>query len=317
MKYNSEFSHGIMIHYVHDENNPPVGQGSISVKTFEKILKFAGIENFLEPIDWLNKLEKGKLRKKDLCITFDDGLKCQYDICMPILEKYDLKCFWFVYSSVFEGNISKFAIYSCFIVRYFKNINDFYNLFFSKFKKNEFKIHDNKKLEDFVNAGKLQYPFYSVNDLKYRFIRNYVLTKNDYENLMEGIMAEMNVSMKKIAKELWLTNFHIRKLSKEGHNIGLHSYDHLFTFSALSIEKQKEQYKKNIKHIRRICKKEITSMSHPLNSYNDDTLEILNEMKIKCGFRSNMLPPPRKKINPNCLEIAREDITNILKRMSK
>jgi hypothetical protein len=30
-----------------------------------------------------------------------------------------------------------------------------------------------------------------------------------------------------------------------------------------------------------------------------------------------MSPPSRKKINPNSLEIAREDITNILKLMSK
>jgi peptidoglycan/xylan/chitin deacetylase (PgdA/CDA1 family) len=134
---------------------------------------------------------------------------------------------------------------------------------------------------------------------------------------MEEIMLDLNVSVEEIAKELWLTNFHIRKLNKEDHNIGMHSYDHPFTLSALSLEKQKEQYKKNARHIMRICKKEITAMSHPLNSYNDDTLGILNEMKIKCGFRSNMSPPSRKKINPNSLEIAREDITNILKLMSK
>lgn len=315
MKYISEFPHGIMIHYVHDKNNPPVGQGSIPVKTFEKILKFIGIENFLEPINWLNKLKNGKLQKNDLCLTFDDGLRCQYDVCMPILEKYHLKCFWFVYSSVFERNFVKSMIYSCIISQHFKNINNFYQLFFSKFK-SKFKTFDNKKFEDFANIGKLQYPFYTDNDLLYRFIRNYVLSKSEYENLMEEIITELNISIEKIAKKLWLTNAHIRDLSKDDHNIGLHSYDHPFRLSALPFEKQKEQYQKNAIHLRKICEKDAIAMSHPLNSYNEDTLKILNEMKIKCGFRSNMHVPEGKKINPNALEIAREDITNILKIMS-
>lgn len=316
MKYISKFPHGIMVHYVHDENNLPTGQGSISAKTFEKILKFVGIENLLEPIDWLNKLEDGQLKKNELCLTFDDGLRCQYDVCMPILEKYGLKCFWFVYSSVFEGNLAKFAIYSCFIARYFENVNNFYQLFFSKFEKNDFKSFDKKKFENFFNSRKSQYPFYSVNDLKYRFIRDNILNKNDYENLMDEIMEDQNINSEEIAKELWLTNSHIKKLSKKDHNIGMHSYDHPFILSALSFEKQKEQYQKNAIHLRRICEKEVTTMAHPLNSYNEDTLQILNEMKIKCGFRSNILPPEEEKINPNPLEMAREDISNILKLMS-
>lgn len=301
-----------MVHYVHDENSPTTGQGSISDKTFEKILKFVGIENFLEPNDWLNKLESGQLKKNELCLTFDDGLRCQYDVCMPILEKYDLKCFWFVYSSVFEGSLAKFAIYSCFIARYFEDVNNFYQLFFSKFEKKGFKSFDKKKFEKFFNRRKSQYPFYSVNDLKYRFIRDTVLNKIEYENLMDEILEDQNVDGKEIAKELWLTNSHIKKLSKEDHNIGMHSYDHPFMLAALSLEEQKEQYQRNAQHLEKICEKEVMTMAHPLNSYNEDTLKILGEMKIKCGFRSNILPPEGKVINPNSLEMAREDITNIL-----
>ena len=56
-------------------------------------------------------------------------------------------------------------------------------------------------------------------------------------------------------------------------------------------------------------------MAHPSNSYSDDTLKILRELNITCGFRSNMSLPEGKKINHSPLEIGREDHTNILQKI--
>jgi hypothetical protein len=53
-------------------------------------------------------------------------------------------------------------------------------------------------------------------------------------------------------------------------------------------------------------------MSHPINSYSLDTISILDEMGIKCGFRSNMLASNETSlIWPNNLEIPREDSSNL------
>ena len=54
-------------------------------------------------------------------------------------------------------------------------------------------------------------------------------------------------------------------------------------------------------------------MSHPLGSYNKNTLKILKQMKIVCGFRSTLLSD--SNINNSNLEIAREDPFNILKML--
>ena len=57
-------------------------------------------------------------------------------------------------------------------------------------------------------------------------------------------------------------------------------------------------------------------MSHPLNSYDKKTLNILKKLGIKCGFRSNVhLDSITKSINQSNLELAREDSTNILKQI--
>ena len=72
-KYESNFPHGIMFHHIHDESHPPGGQGSISADQFEAILNFVGIDNILNPEEWIYKLLKNKLKKNDFCITFDDA----------------------------------------------------------------------------------------------------------------------------------------------------------------------------------------------------------------------------------------------------
>ena len=225
-KYTYKFPHGIMFHHFHDESHLPSGQGSISAKEFEEILNFIGIENFIRPDEWITKLRNNELKENDVCITFDDGLKCQYDICMPILEKYNLKCFWFVYSSVFEGKLGKLEIYTNFRTKYFEKIDDFYELFFNEYEKSEFKKIDKNKLQSFVDKKKSIYSFYSFNDLKFRFIRDEMLVKNEYEKLMDEIIQEEGFRMEDIGKNLWLTNNHLKILSRNGHEIGLHSYDH-------------------------------------------------------------------------------------------
>ena len=60
-------------------------------------------------------------------------------------------------------------------------------------------------------------------------------------------------------------------------------------------------------------------MSHPSGSYNDDTLKILNELGIELGFKQIMDIEPEKgmkKINNSFLEIARQDHSDILAKIS-
>ena len=52
-------------------------------------------------------------------------------------------------------------------------------------------------------------------------------------------------------------------------------------------------------------------MSHPLNSYNKNTLKILKKMKINCGFRSTLYS--ETEANLSNLEFARNDPAHILR----
>ena len=119
-----------------------------------------------------------------------------------------------------------------------------------------------------------------------------------------------------------MSEFHLNKLNELGHLIGLHSHSHPFLLEDLPYNEQKKEYENNISilsEILNVDKNNIKYMSHPNGSYNDDTLKILQELKIELGFKQIMTIEPEKgmrKINNSSLEIARQDHAKIIKMMN-
>ena len=126
---------------------------------------------------------------------------------------------------------------------------------------------------------------------------------------MMNLLEQHKFDIDKSRKRIWMTDEHIRNLSSQKHIVGLHSYSHPMLINELSYEIQKEEYKKNYDHLEQLCLEgnKITTMAHPCGRYNHDTLEILRNMGIQIGFRSNMAV---KNIE-SLLEIPREDHANV------
>ena len=316
-KYPKKLPHGIMFHYFHDDKHH-LAQGSISQEDFEDILQFIGLKRILSPDEWVRRLNIGELKPEDVCLTFDHGLLCQFDVALPVMEKYNLKAFWFVYSSPFEGGLCKREIYRIFQSKFFSNIDEFYQAFFDRIFNSKFadKAHGVLK-EDDIRQYKKIFQFYSDNDVKFRFIRDRAMTKSEFEEFMYPMIVDYGTSLAELSKNLWLSNEHLKYLTKRGHSVGLHSYSHPMILVNLSPEEQWEEYSKNYNHIKRVTTQSPTAVSHPNNSYNEDTLEVLSRLDISCGFMSNMFPQHAgSQLNRSKYEIAREDHSNIMKMKS-
>ena len=310
-KYPLNFPHGIMFHRLHKKGKKSAGIGSISQDDLEKILKFIGIKNIVTPNQWIEKIKNKSLKKKDICLTFDDGLKSQYNCALPILNKYNLKAFFFVYSSVFDNQIDNNEFYNKLIFENFKDGKEFSKKFFETLDL-DLNIFKNKRyLKYYLNMKKYS-PFYDKEEIKYRYIRNYYLSPQKLKNIMTKIFKLKKVDFIK-ARSLWLNLDELKKLNNLGHTIGLHSDTHNSNFKGLSFNKQKQEYERNCNFIYKTTKYRPLSMSHPLGSYNKNTLKILKQMKIVCGFRSTLLSD--SKINNSNLEFAREDPCNIIKML--
>ena len=85
--YKIRFDHGIMFHHFHDNKIHFPSQGSIDKNQLNGIINLIGKKNILNPNEFFKKLKKNKNKKKFVCLTFDDGLKSQIDVALPVLKK--------------------------------------------------------------------------------------------------------------------------------------------------------------------------------------------------------------------------------------
>ena len=80
----------------------------------------------------------------------------------------------------------------------------------------------------------------------------------------------------------------------------------------MSKAEQEQEYRHNLDHLSKVTGVRPHSMSHPCNSYSSQTLELLYEMDIKIGFRSNMAQDSAHGL----LEFPREDHANLLRTLN-
>lgn len=307
----NDITHSLMFHHFHDDRHLPA-QGSLSSSDFIKM------------IDWLNKhysilnasqykenFEKGTLKNTDICLSFDDALKCQYDIAVPVMERLGIEAFFFIYTSIFTEEPDYLEIFRLFRTSSYTHLNDFYEEFFSIL------TEQNKDEVEFCKTTyrNLDYlsdcPFYSENDKWFRYLRDNYLVGDQYHKLMNKLMIKNDFNETTAKKDLWMSEEELFTIKSKGHLIGLHSYSHPTKMSKLSKTEQELEYQNNYDHLTGLIGKPIKVMSHPCGDYNEITLEILKSIKIDIGFRSNM--SVKEILSP--LEIPREDHANVFKEM--
>ena len=315
----NNFFHGIMFHHFHDGGVHTKSQGSIDEDDFYKMINFIGRANILDADLFFEKFKKNKLRNNEVCLTFDDAIKSQIDIALPVLEELKIKSFFFVYTSMFEGKPDNLEFFRYFRMNYFNDVSEFYDNFYKVLDK-DLKLFL-KKNSDKIKESKIKFPHYSIEDIKFRLVRDNFLSKKQYEEVMFLLFKERKFNHKDFYKILFFQKSDLQTLNNLGHEIGLHSHNHPTLLEKLSYEEQKKEYEKCLSSISGVLdkpKNEIKSMSHPCGSYNENTLQILKELGIELGFKQIMTIEPGKgmnKVNNSFLEIARQDHADIYKRM--
>ena len=317
----NNFFHGIMFHHFHDDKVHSRGQGSITRDQLNKIIKFIGRNNIINANEFYEKLKKKKLKNNDVCFTFDDAIKSQIDVALPVLEDFKIKSFFFVYTSIYENKPDQLEIFRYFRMNYFDKINEFYEEFYKTLNINlENFFRENNEI--LVNK-KLKYPNYSEEDLKFQLVRDLYLKKKDYEKIIFNMINERNLKPQEWYKKLFFNEDDLIKLEKLEHVIGLHSHSHPFLLQNMKTEEQQEEYTKCANILSKILNKnfkDFKCMSHPCGSYNSETLEILKSLGIELGFKEVMDIEKERgmtKVNNSDLEIARRDHAVIIREIEK
>ena len=149
-KTNKPFA--VMFHHFWGKYEHKYIQGALKAEEFESLLTNSGKYKFLSAEVWLEKLKSRNLNQFETCVTFDDSLLSQYEIARPVLEKLNIRAFWFIYSSACKGNGDPFEVYRYFRNLAFAEIDSFHDCFFRYLEK----IISEKEILKLQNSRKAQ-----------------------------------------------------------------------------------------------------------------------------------------------------------------
>lgn len=311
-KSEADIGHGIMFHHFHGMGSidHPRGEGSLSADDFARMIEFIGRDRIIDAKEWFRRALSGGLKKEDIVLTFDDSLLCQIEVAKPVLDSYGIKGAFFIYSSVLEGEIVKLELYRIFRNKYFKNFNDFFDAFMKI--DSEFSGKVKEAVKNFPEDYMIEYRCHTREGRMFRYIRDIGLSRAEYEKIMDDFINEYG-GLEELGIKRWMGDDDILNLVKEGHVVGMHSYSHPTKMEILSKREQEEEYRKNRDHVERVVgKQDFLVASHPSNSYNTDTLAVLDDLGVEIAFCSNMSKGVVGKF-----EYPREDHAHVWEIMQK
>lgn len=277
--------HAIMFHYFNNEKHIRC-QGSLSAEKLDELLDFYEKEyNIISAQEFLYKLDRENIGERDVCLTFDDGLLCQYDIARPVLERRHLNAFYFIYTShLSNGNIPRLEIYHHFRFSAFDSIDDFYEAFFN----NVLMLGEEYMYEARKSCPQKTETYYTDNDLMFRHLRDCILGEELYFDIMDRMITDSGYDIPNSICKLLVNKDQIRELYSAGNIIGTHSHSHPTVMSNLSYEEQKREYTESIETLTGITNDTVTAAAYPCGSYNSDTIKIMDELNIVTAFIDNM-----------------------------
>ncbi|MEK7117369.1 MAG: polysaccharide deacetylase family protein [Patescibacteria group bacterium] len=214
----------ILVNY-HYVENPRPGKSGIhpcSIIEFEKQMEFLSKNYKIVSIPEVFNSSKENITGKFCAITFDDGLKDQYENAFPVLKKYDISATFFPITSTLSNRIPPTHklhvllsissaeeisnIFSNFIDKFYPDLKTIYSIPKDK------RIYSRRLHEDILTAN-LKETLISLNyDIKNRFLRY--------------CFKMFHLDEKSISKEIFMSEEELKKISKEGMNIGGHSHGH-------------------------------------------------------------------------------------------
>ncbi len=209
-------------HYVEDPNPKFSGIVPCPVAEFDRQIKLLS-ENYKIvsiPEVWA-AAQTGK-SGKFCAITFDDGLKDNYQNAWPILKKYRAPATVFVITSVFEGRLpSAHKMHILLSRRSAEELVDFFNGFVAEFYpdlKDQYFIPKDRRL-----TPRRLHETPAVANLKETII---ALPEDIRGRFLRHSFKIFNINEEKISRNLFISKEELKEMSAAGIELGSHSHGH-------------------------------------------------------------------------------------------
>ena len=247
-------------HYIREDFSAPYPSiFGLTPAQFEcQLVKLKCIGEFIHPRDLIANIEEIISSKVNyLLVTFDDGLKEQYELAKPILDKLNISALFFInsinfiekkVSTVHKIHLLRSQFEPQFLLNHIKKIEPKLRLSLTAKEKNKAEIHYN--YDDSQSAH-----------LKY--ILNFKLSVVQQSKLIHELFGNL-FNSENIVKELYMTEEMIIDLASKG-MLGSHTHSHL-ALGTLASETIYQELSKTKLYLEQLTNYKINCVSYPYGS---------------------------------------------------
>lgn len=276
----------IAYHYFGDEEKYKTGIHPVSPERFKKQLEITGsYYHFISENDLISALQnKKKLPEKCCLVTFDDGLKSQYEFAVPILKKKLIPAVFFISSQPYTD---KKAIIVHKIHCLLANV-----AIETLLRELEIQYRDISERElDWgeIGANKISnwYRFDDEKTGKFKYFLNYYLSPEIANQIVDNIFyAYYPISEEQFCQNLYLSIEELKEINLNSlFSLGLHTHTH-FNINGKDKQMIDEDIVKNYEIIRDLVNtKDIYGISFPFGLLSSEEFEYkLNDVLKKLGL---------------------------------
>lgn len=302
-------------HYIDDTENGYKYPGiyPVSTKRFRaqmevlsKTFEFIGQDDLLKLIG-----KEKSLSGKKCLITFDDGLACQYEKALPILNEFKIPAIFFAVGMPYETGKVLLAhkIQWCQAhispSEFFQKVAKEYE----KITKQVFNFEAFKISDDLI---KKQYKFGDLEVSRLKFVLNHYLDNQICEQIIDPIFEKLAGGQRDFLNSFYLNEKQIKDLNRLNY-LGVHGYSHK-SFSYMETADIEEDVKRCLNVLRQIAgsSANLSSISYPRGGVPVNDLSpfvsLLKNSGLKMGFTT------KRGFNQNLREpffISRFDVNDI------
>tara|TARA_B110000483_G_C18166102_1_gene531352 strand:- start:421 stop:1347 length:927 start_codon:yes stop_codon:yes gene_type:complete len=295
----------IMYHYVRPKENFLFNFRYLDINKFKKQLDyfeskygFATHEEFGELI--YNGIIPDK--KNKILLTFDDGLKDHYDYVYKELKKRNLFGIFYIPTAPLSQDkildVHKIHLI-CSKISEKKILKDLLSLI-------DERMIVKSRIEDFNNKLYLN----QKNSIELETIKkllNYFLSIKYKSLIINKLYTSYDINYK--VKDIYLNNFEIKDMSKNGMIIGSHTVNHP-VLSTLEREDQEKEILVSSSYLESLVDQKYKTMCFPYggsHSYNFDTIDILKKNNFNFAFSVESKNIIKENICNSIFELPRYD----------
>ena len=265
-------------HYIRpDYNLPYTGINGITPDLFRDKLMLLSKHGIFVSSDQVAESIEGKidLPERSMIITFDDGLKEQYEIALPVLNELGIPALFFINTINIKGHVS--SVHKIHLLRSYVSPAKFSDELFSFIRQEKLNVID---LESARSLGASHYIYDDPVTASIKYILNFILPAEALEKFINNLFPEY-FDEATVASELYMTAEQISHLASLGY-LGSHGHEHL-PLAQLSSDEASFQIRESQEIIKTVTGKPVHAFSYPYGS--DEASNGLSEQLKAAGFK--------------------------------